>query len=170
MTDNTMSLTSPLPNTYTLWFHSSTDQDWTINSYNEIFSFNTIDEFWTLTNAITSRPKMLLNAMFFIMRQGVKPTWEDPANNSGGCVTWKVDKEDVVQCWENMCAMYISGGLNCLIPYGINGISISPKKNNNILKVWLSSPVPGDKLSVDSFPEECIFRDKSLLFKMHSSD
>lgn len=155
---------------FTLWFHSSSDQDWSIDSYHEIFNFNSVDEFLTLLMAINTRPKMLLNGMFFIMRQGVKPTWEDPVNRDGGCFTWKVEKEDVLSAWENMCMLFVSGDLNQVFDrFGFNGISISPKKTNNILKVWLrDNPSTQDTTSL-AMPANCIFNTAPRLYKAHQS-
>ena len=33
----------------------------------------------------------LQNSMYFIMRDGIFPTWEDPKNRMGGCVSFKYD-------------------------------------------------------------------------------
>ena len=163
-------LSAVLPETFTLWFHSSSDVDWSIDSYHEIFNFNTIDEFLTLLMAINTRPKMLLNGMFFIMRQGVKPTWEDPVNRDGGCFTWKVEKEDVLSAWENMCMMFVAGELSPIFDqYGFNGISISPKKTNNILKVWLrDNPSDIDATNLE-MPANCNFTTAPRLYKSHQS-
>lgn len=163
-------LSAVFQETYTLWFHSSSDVDWSIDSYHEIFNFNTVDEFLTLLMAINTRPKMLLNGMFFIMRQGVKPTWEDPINRDGGCFTWKVEKEDVLAAWENMCMMFVTGELNPIFDkYGFNGISISPKKTNNILKVWLrDNPSDNDSNTLE-MPVNCNFNKTPRLYKSHQS-
>ena len=96
-----ITLNSPVPATYTLWFHSSSDNDWTINSYHEIFSFATPEEFWTLNEAILNKSKMLLNGMFFIMKQGIKPMWEDIDNQNGGGFSFKVHNKNIEQVNKN---------------------------------------------------------------------
>lgn len=169
-TAQSIGLGTPFTETFTLWFHSSSDLDWSINSYHEIFNFNTIDEFLTLLMAIYSRPKMLLNGMFFIMRQNIKPTWEDPVNRDGGCFTWKVEKEDVLAAWENMCMLFMSGELNDVFDkYGFNGISISPKKTNNILKVWLRVNPSDANAENLIMPDKCCFSSAPRLYKSHQS-
>jgi len=167
---NIETFTDTLSETFTLWFHSSSDQDWSLNSYHEIFNFNTVNEFMTLLMAINTRPKMLLNGMFFIMRQGIKPTWEDPLNRDGGCFTWKVEKEDVLSAWENMCMLFVSGELNQVFEkYGFNGISISPKKINNILKVWLRDNPSEEEITNLVMPINCNFGTVPRLYKSHQS-
>jgi translation initiation factor 4E len=163
-------LSTQLEETFTLWFHSSSDQDWSIDSYHEIFNFNTVDEFLTLLMAINTRPKMLLNGMFFIMRQGIKPTWEDPINKDGGVFTWKVEKEDVLSAWENMCMLLVTGSLHEIFDeYGFNGISISPKKTNNILKVWLSVNPSETVINELRMTPECNFNNAPRIYKTHQS-
>lgn len=162
-------LNRALNDTYTLWFHSSSDQDWSIDSYHEIFNFNTVDEFWTLFMSINTHPKMITNGMFFVMKQGVKPIWEDPNNINGGCFTWKIEKDDVVASWENMCALLVSGALDMLSEYGINGVSISPKKTNNILKIWLSQNPAQTVIDNLQMPSVCVFKEAQRLYKSNAA-
>lgn len=162
-------LNSPLPSKYTLWFHSSSDNDWTINSYHEIFTFSTPEEFWTLNHAILNKSKMLLNGMFFIMKYGITPMWEDPRNSKGGCVSWKVEKPDVPTAWENVASLFVTkefGGFNKFNP---TGISISPKKNNNIIKLWVATEISQYELESIKMPDECIFKDDLKLYKSHKN-
>jgi translation initiation factor 4E len=162
-------LNSPLPTTYTLWFHSSSDNDWTIGSYHEIFSFSTPEEFWTVNEVILSKSKMLLNGMFFIMKQGIKPMWEDSKNSKGGCVSWKLEKPDVPSAWENMAALFVTkdlGDFNKFIP---TGISISPKKNNNIIKLWVANEISQYELEHLTMSQHCLFKDDLKLYKSHKS-
>jgi translation initiation factor 4E len=159
-----------LPQTYTLWFHSSSDNDWTIASYHEIMNFSSADEFWTVNKAVQDRSKMLLNGMFFIMRQGVKPIWEDSVNAKGGCISWKFDKDAVPAAWENMSAMFITQNLGDFSKYSPTGISISPKKNTNIIKLWVAKEISPYELENAKLPVECLFRDDLRLFKTHKSE
>ena len=39
--------TYTLPNTWVLWFHNSSN-DWTINSYINVFEIKTIQDFWEI--------------------------------------------------------------------------------------------------------------------------
>lgn len=164
-----LTLNSPLPTTYTLWFHSSSDNDWTIGSYHEIFSFSTPEEFWTVNEAILDKSKMLLNGMFFIMKQGIKPMWEDARNAKGGCISWKVEKPDVPSAWENMCALFVTKELGGFNKYNPTGISISPKKNTNIIKLWVANEISQYELDNIKMPDACLFKDDLKLYKSHKS-
>ena len=43
---------NPLENNWVLWFHSISDNDYSINSYIKVFEFNTIEEYLSLINKI----------------------------------------------------------------------------------------------------------------------
>ena len=81
--------------------------------------------------------------MLFLMRNDIYPLWEDPENIEGCCVSFKIPSKDLVKTW-NECILKIiceeihknSENFNEL-----NGISISPKKEFNILKLWLRSNI-----------------------------
>jgi len=59
-----------------LWSHDLYDNNWSINSYDKIFEFNTINDFWKLYNNFN-----LLGGLnkknYFLMREGIMPIWED---------------------------------------------------------------------------------------------
>ena len=154
-----------LNHSYTLWFHSSMDNDWSLESYHEILQFQNVKDFFNINDCLINRPKMLLNGMFFIMKENIKPMWEDPENKEGGFISWRVEKEDVNDVWENLCALFMSSSFTELEKYGLNGISISPKKNTNIIKLWIKNKITDTELKDITLPEECIFKEELRLFK-----
>jgi hypothetical protein len=162
-------LNTDLPLKYTLWFHSSSDTDWSMASYHEIFSFSTPEEFWTMNKSLMDRSKMLLNGMFFIMRHGIKPMWEDPKNAGGGYISWKLDKPVVADAWENMSALFITRDLGEFSKYNPTGISISPKKNNNIIKLWVANEITPYEFENVKMSPNCIFKDDLKLYKSHKT-
>jgi translation initiation factor 4E len=153
--------------TYTLWFHSSMDNDWSLESYHQILQFDNIKDFFNIIECLVNRPKMLLNGMFFMMKDDIKPMWEDKENKNGGFISWRVEKENVDSVWENLCALFISESFLELEKYGLNGISISPKKNTNIIKLWIKHKITDDELKSIRLPSECIFKNELRLFKSY---
>ena len=63
-----------------LWFHGVNNTKWDMSSYSQIADINNIVEFSTILKSIDH--KMFPNSMFFLMKQGVEPTWECPENNT----------------------------------------------------------------------------------------
>lgn len=127
-----------LPNSYTLWYHNPNEDNWDISSYHEILTFQTIEEFWIMNKFIT--PNMIEKGMFFLMIDGIAPIWEDPKNKNGGVLSWKIENNKVYDFWIDSIIHYLSNQFitNFNTQNVINGICISPKKNANIIKIWLN--------------------------------
>ena len=70
-----------LSNRWTLWAHLPHNTDWSITSYIPIATFTTVEDTLAVTETL---PSILVeNCMLFIMKEGIKPTWEDPKNRNG---------------------------------------------------------------------------------------
>ena len=65
------------------------------------------------------------------------PIWEDQENLNGGCWSFKLSKKDTYKAWMEL-AVFLIGETLFLgdNKMDINAISISPKKNFSILKIW----------------------------------
>ena len=76
--------------------------------------------------------------MFFIMREGILPIWEDKQNKTGGCWSFKIIKKDVFNAWNELAITLLGESItkNPVQNMEINGISISPKKSFCIIKIW----------------------------------
>ena len=83
----------PINSKWTLWYHSITDNKWTKDSYKKIMNINNILDYLFLKTNFEQQH--LQNGMFFIMRDDIFPTWEDPDNRLGGCISFKVYSKDI---------------------------------------------------------------------------
>ena len=142
---NTMTTETPsmatfhsLSDKWTLWAHLPHNTDWSMQSYIQISTFNTVEETIAVTETL---PSILVeNCMLFMMRTGIKPAWEDPKNRNGGCFSYKVSNKNVYKVWKDLTYVVVggtvskqSGFVNC-----VTGITISPKKNFCIIKIWMT--------------------------------
>ena len=147
---------------WTLWAHLPHDTDWTVNSYKQIMTFKTVEE--TLAICATIPDKMIKNCMLFLMRDGIKPIWEDEKNRGGGCFSYKVTNKLVSQVWKQLSYTLVGECLteNKKLRPNINGITISPKKNFCIIKIWLAtcdSQNPSSIAEVPGItPHGCLFK------------
>lgn len=157
---------------YTLWYHNPNNPVWTEDSYHQILSFDTTDEFWILDDLFKN---LIESGMFFIMKEDIVPIWEDDKNIKGGYISWRINKSEVRTNWIDIMGHIATGklfhsddengekDLNKLI----NGCSISPKKNFNILKVWVSDLIDEDDIKfVDTFK----LRNATYAFKLHQAN
>ena len=128
-----------LNNNWTLWLHLPHDIDWTINSYKKVYSFDTLEDCIKLIENINK--EIVEKCMLFIMKNNIKPIWEDPNNSKGGCLSYKIAVDDVYNVWKklnySLIGQVLSGDEDVI--NSINGISISPKKNFCIIKIWISN-------------------------------
>ena len=127
--------TYTLPNTWVLWFHNSSN-DWTINSYINVFEIKTIQDFWEIYLRLNTL--IVQGGMFFLMKKNIEPLWENEDNINGGCWSYKINKNDSLNAWTELSMYLCSEKLlkDENIFSKINGISISPKKSFCILKIW----------------------------------
>lgn len=119
-----------LQNTWALWYHDG-KSDWTINSYQKIYEFDTVEDFWRLYNNLPS----VVNSMFFLMKKGHPPIWEVPQNIRGGSWLYKFPKKIADSFWLKF-SCYLVGETIADDMNNIIGISISPKVYNVTIRVW----------------------------------
>lgn len=138
-TENSTESFHKLSDKWTLWAHLPHNTDWSLDSYIPIHTFTTVEE--TIA-VIESLPSTLIeNCMLFIMRKGINPIWEDPKNRNGGCFSYKVLNKNVSKSWSELTYRIIGDSIsnNASFVKSVTGITISPKKNFCIIKIWMSN-------------------------------
>lgn len=151
----------PLSKQYSFWYHNPDQIDWSPESYHKILEFNTLHEFWYLDKFI--KKDMVENGMFFIMINGILPTWEDTNNINGGCLSWKVDRKMSYKLWIDTVGHFLMENLGNLTQL-VNGVSISPKKNSSIIKLWLKDNIPIEKIEL---PDSYSMLNDKVIYKTH---
>lgn len=149
---STDSILHELSDSWILWAHLPHDTDWSLKSYMKIYEFNTVEQAITITETLP--PVLVTNCMLFLMRKGINPIWEDERNRNGGCFSYKIPNKDVPDAWKQFSYSLVGETMsdnNKLLPH-INGITISPKKNFCIIKVWLAN---------------CSFQDAAVIREVH---
>ena len=149
---STNSVLHDLSDGWILWAHLPHDTDWGLKSYMKIYEFNTVEQAITITETLP--PVLVTNCMLFLMRKGINPIWEDERNRNGGCFSYKIPNKDVPDAWKQLSYSLVGETMSDnkkLLPH-INGITISPKKNFCIIKVWLAN---------------CSFQDAAVIREVH---
>lgn len=127
-----------LSDKWTLWAHLPHDTDWSITSYKKIFTVSNVEETIAITETLP--PILVQNCMLFWMREGIKPTWEDPKNRNGGCFSYKVVNKTVYDSWKELTYCTLGNTVSKQLSFvdKVTGITISPKKNFCIIKIWMA--------------------------------
>ena len=131
----------PLNSEWNLWYHSIKDTRWTKDSYRQIYTLRNLFDYKIMEELF--QKNYLQNCMLFLMRNDIYPLWEDPENIEGCCVSFKIPSKDLVQTWNKSILKIICEEIhkNKDNYNELNGISISPKKEFNILKLWVRSNI-----------------------------
>ena len=124
-----------LPNEWNLWYHSIQSNDWTRKSYQKLISLKSLFDYQLILD--TFQQNHYQNGMFFCMKKDVFPTWEDPLNREGSCLSFKIPSNKLIEEWNHLLFHCLNETILSEKNIDINGISISPKKEFNIIKIWL---------------------------------
>jgi hypothetical protein len=158
-----MGNSAQLNNKWNVSLHNVNKTDWTLESYDDVYSMSNIGEFWRLFNNFPSLDKM--NNHVFIMRDGITPIWEDVNNRKGGICSIKMEflnkggindmGSEIMTC---ICALLVNESLvrNNMC---VNGISYSIKNRSIIIKLW-----------VKDYSENASFKNKLPLHFLHNID
>lgn len=131
--------THTLKHRWNLWAHLPQDLDWTAKSYKLIYKFKTIEDTIAITES--SPDPLIKSCMLFVMKDGINPVWEDPKNRNGGCFSYKVSNKNVCDVWRELNYVLVGEtiGNNSSFVKCVTGITISPKKNFCIIKIWMTN-------------------------------
>jgi hypothetical protein len=155
-----------LHNNWCLWYHSIKDNSWSIDSYKNIAKVTSLFDYKVLQETIKSHH--LYNGMLFLMKDNIYPVWEDPENREGGSLSFKIPCQNVKEEWDNVLLYCITEALT-MNNDNINGISISPKKEFNILKIWLRQcKEEKDKNTIDFYGNYMI--KENMIFRKHTPE
>lgn len=126
-----------LSNTFKVWKHI-VKNNWSINGYKCIYTFNNGVQFWQLYNN-WNKLGTILDKPLFLMKENIQPIWEDENNINGGCWSFKIFNNQAEELWEELSTLFVTNNLlnDTNIDDEILGLSISIKKNNYIvIKIW----------------------------------
>lgn len=156
-----------LNDNWCLWAHLPHDADWSLDSYKLLYKFKTVEETVSLINNLPER--CIKNCMLFIMRENINPIWEDEKNREGGCFSFKIGNKLIKDIWETLT--YTLVGENIFTSeknnLKINGITISPKKNFCIIKIWLNTCEYQDLKGLNEILD---LQNETFIFKKHLSE
>ena len=127
---------------YTLWYSrrlSPSRMQYT--KYDDlikaVISFQSVEQFWRIHLNIMAPSRFPRNGAYHVFKNGIKPTWEDPANIQGGKWFARIRRNFIDRCWENLLLALV--GEQFMVGDEITGVVISDRPNNNVVSVWTRS-------------------------------
>jgi hypothetical protein len=151
---------------WALYFHDNSTV-WDNPSFKQITTFSSVEDFCKIYKSL-STDNYWLKGMFFIFREDIMPRWEDAKNFKGGCFSYKIPTPEADDKWFDLCAKVLGETLSSKECYNnnINGISITPKKNANIIRIWLRD----NELVNPECYNISTTKFSTLLYKKHTSE
>lgn len=123
-----------LNSVWNVWTHDIFNKDWSLQSYGHVFKIDNIADMWRFLNNM--KEFNYTKTHFFIMRDGIKPIWEDEPNRGGGICKIKIE-ENALDAWEDLVIYTLNEDIVANFST-INGVSFNPKNNHTIIKIWNS--------------------------------
>jgi translation initiation factor 4E len=117
-----------------------------------------VEEMLALTHTLSET--LIVKCMLFLMKENIMPMWEDVHNKNGGCFSYKLTSR-ITEYWRDVSFSITGKTLTKMEDFNndITGISISPKKNFCILKIWMGSCMYKDHTKISILkPDGCIFK------------
>lgn len=153
---------------WNMYYHLPENKSWELSSYTVLMgNIDSVEAVIALNSQIHEH--VVRNCMLFVMREGITPMWEDPKNRNGGCFSYKVSNKHVPEVWKNLFYGLCGESLCIKSEHSayVNGITISPKKNFCIIKIWLSTTKLQDPNSIINIPN---LLKQGCLFKKHEPE
>jgi hypothetical protein len=126
-----------LNNNWTCWIHYQNDNIWTLDRYQNITTLVTLKDAVLFIENLDEN--IIKKTMLFFMKDSILPLWESEDNINGGCFSYKISNINIVNIFKILLYKIIGNTLSSdeNTSNNINGISISPKKNFCIIKIWM---------------------------------
>ena len=128
-------INTKLNSKWVLWYHHQKD-NWKLEGYKQIYTVETIKEFWSLFNNLHIIGG-ISKLQYFFMRENITPLWEDEKNRNGGCWSIKITKDVVEQIWQQLSILLVTENIFTTNKSDVNGLSICMKNSSVIIKIWI---------------------------------
>lgn len=121
-----------LNSSWVMWEHGVKDPDYSMKAYTKIYQADTLEDFLSYQRRMPG----MNTSMYFLMRAGFRPRWDDPENINGGAYKFKIDNNHTNVTWLEL-AVRLIGETICDEANKVVGMSISPRKSFSTIRVWL---------------------------------
>ena len=138
---------STLSRIWVLWYHDPEERSYAPASYIKIAEITTIQQFWSIIDRV---PKEAWECgMYFFMRQGFLPIWEAPEHEAGGSWSKKIEATQAHTAFIDMMVHCIANEMMVHKKDTLAGISISPKGQFHIIKIWNTTTSVFEKFNLN---------------------
>lgn len=135
-------LKHPLHTKWTLWYTKPSvdkSESWS-DLLRPVTSFETVEEFWAIQNAIPKPHELPFRSDYHLFRNDIRPEWEDPSNSKGGKWNFQFRNKNtnIDELWLRSLLAVIGESID--EEYSeINGVVVNIRKNGYKIGLWTKS-------------------------------
>jgi len=133
----------PLEHSWSFWFDKYIGPGLSAAEYEAsmkvLGTVSTVQQFWQWFNNLPAAHDLGPRCSYHMMKQNIRPLWEDPANVNGGNLSFKVPKEDTDHSWLRLLLGVIGEYFSpCLKEEDdICGVTVSIRpRGDNVVCLW----------------------------------
>mmetsp|Transcript_34295 Transcript_34295/g.96650 ORF Transcript_34295/g.96650 Transcript_34295/m.96650 type:complete len:266 (+) Transcript_34295:146-943(+) len=132
----------PLQDTWVLWFDRYIGPGFSAEEYaaalKEVCTFSSVQEFWCWYNHLPQASGLDVSCTYHLMKQGIRPLWEDAGNVNGGNLCVKMAPQELDHAWTMLSLSAIGGAMEGALLEGdsLCGISVGMRKNDATINIW----------------------------------
>ncbi|KAL0274953.1 UNVERIFIED_CONTAM: hypothetical protein PYX00_002965 [Menopon gallinae] len=123
---------------YWLWFSRRAPGKTSLKSYDQnlklIAKIGSVEQFWAHYSHLIRPSDLQGHSDFHLFKVGIKPMWEDEANQNGGKWIVRLRKGLASRCWENLVLAML--GEQFMVGKEICGAVVSIRYTEDIISVW----------------------------------
>jgi len=133
---------SYLENPWSFWFDKYPGPGLSVEQYaaalKKLGTVNTIQNFWMWFNNLPQVDQLKPKQCYHLMKDGIRPLWEDVSNLDGGSLSVKIRKEDANYVYQQVVLAVVGEQLSSILNEAddICGITLSVRNNENMLVIW----------------------------------
>lgn len=118
---------------WNVWVHEISSNNWELESYKKIFTISNMQTFWFFFNNFEKLDYRRYD--FYIMKNNIKPRWEDTANINGGVCSMRLPCTNFIDLWIIICIYIIA---EKVVSYNndITGIIFNLRNCWTLFKIW----------------------------------
>ncbi|KAL2473719.1 Eukaryotic translation initiation factor 4E-1 [Forsythia ovata] len=127
----------PLEHSWTFWFDNMSAKNKQVewgSSMRPVYTFSTVEDFWSVYNNINHPSKLAVGADFYCFKNKIVPKWEDPVCANGGNWTVNFNRAKSDTCWLYTLLAMIGEQFD----YGdeICGAVVNVRRSTEKISVW----------------------------------
>lgn len=133
----------PLPSNWCLFFDRYIGPGFTADEYAaaiaEICTLESVPSYWSWFNNLPHAGDLDPSCTYHLMKSGIRPLWEDKANENGGSMTFKIPLDKATSVWQLLTLGAIGGILDGLLSVHndrLNGVSVGIRKSEASICIW----------------------------------